>query len=118
MRKAVEYRICDLHPKGAAEAPATRLVAFTYQGRRYRLDACAQCGRDADATLARLVRAATGGAGKVHSRATSASARREAEAIRAWAADRGYTLQARGRIPAGIRRAYEQAQLLVPAGAS
>jgi hypothetical protein len=97
--------LCDLQHHAVASAhQAVETVAFTYQGKRYRVDLCADDLAEFNRWMATLTQARPS---QRSSRARSAPGRREAKALRQWAAENGYHLEPRGRIPAAIRRAYE-----------
>lgn len=108
--------VCDLH---RGEALATSKFAIAIDGDKVALDVCDQHLREIRAKVKPwLTRAARGTATPTKTRravratkATKSRPKRDPEAplIRAWAAENGLDMPARGRIPTAVKQAYKQA---------
>ncbi|MGC5225275.1 histone-like nucleoid-structuring protein Lsr2 [Micromonospora sp. DT81.3] len=99
--KTVVSVVDDIDGSDSAET-----VTFTYQGATYEID-LARKNRDAlDAALSPFIEAARstsrGGAPRA-----KAQVEQDPAAIRAWAADNGIEVSARGRIPRSVRDQYK-----------
>lgn len=106
---------CDLDDEVTA---AAQTVVFGYEGQTYEFELCPAHLDEFHRVMGAYVGAArlTGGS----TRQTPGSARAsggarqanpsELAAIRQWARVQGYEINDRGRIPAGVREAYEAAQ--------
>jgi hypothetical protein len=107
----VEVRLtCDLD-EAAIEATE---VVFGYDGRSYTFELCEDHLTEFNELLGAWAGAArrVGGmnvAGHPIPRPRRAPERAELTAIREWANQNGYELSERGRLPAGIRKEYEEA---------
>jgi Lsr2 len=108
MAQRVEISLVDDIDGGQAD----ETVAFGYQGAAYEIDLS-----DANAAKLRKVlgpyvekaRKSAGGAQVRRRRPRSGSSREHSAQVRAWAKQRGYKVNERGRIPANIMAEYEQA---------
>ena len=129
-RKSKVVLVCDRH-RGEVEAVASVEVAL--DGDRRRMDLCAEhiaefqkaikpwtsigaggrtrrSAKPAGTGRTRRAAAGTNGAGtKAAAKGAADAGPVDANAIRAWARDNGYTVGARGRIPAPVREAYAAA---------
>jgi Lsr2 len=92
-------------------------VSFSLDGADYEIDLNESNAEDLRNTLGEYVAAArrTGGrikrgTGSVKSAARPAADREQTKAIREWARSNGFDLADRGRIPANVLTAYEEAQ--------
>jgi hypothetical protein len=93
------------------KAGQNRSIAFAVEGVEYEIDVTAARAKKFHDFLAPFMVNARRVGGARQSRATQ-PARRDAlqtKAIRAWAADHGYPINRRGRIPAEIESAYHGA---------
>jgi hypothetical protein len=95
---------------------ATETVSFAVDGRNYTIDLSEKNATALREMFSRYVAAGTRvgrGAGTWRPGLTSSAqrtSRADNQAIRAWAADNGHELSARGRIPTSVVDAYEAAQ--------
>ena len=90
-------------------------VAFGLDGRTYEIDLSSKNADKLRASLADYVAGARRGGGRGRSAARSATppaaaTRERSHAIRQWARESGHDVSDRGRIPASVIEAYEQAQ--------
>lgn len=93
--------ICDMH---GMQIEATGSFEFTVDGERHHLDLCDDHLVEVREAMRPWIRAS------VESRDGTAAARRNSTAaIRAWAAENGVKLPARGRIPRAVHEAYRAA---------
>ena len=98
--KTVVSVVDDIDGSGSAET-----VTFTYDGVAYEID-LARKNRDAlDAALSPFIEAARS-TGRGSARRIKPSGDEDSAAIRAWAADNGIEVSARGRIPRDVRDRY------------
>ena len=96
---------------GSADAQA---IQFSYAGTEYTIDLAKKNRAALEKALKPYIEAGT----KVSKRATRATSRArrsgsngtDLAAVRAWAAENGYELSSRGRIPRAVLEAYEAAQ--------
>jgi Lsr2 len=115
-QKVVVEMVDDLD--GTAGSDVTT-VAFALDGRGYEIDLNERNARKLRDSLAEFIAAgrrqrAGRGSGGASSRPAAsthdAAARERAHAIREWAREAGHEVSGRGRIPAAVVEAYEQAQ--------
>jgi hypothetical protein len=99
-------------------------VAFALDGRGYEIDLNERNARKLRDTLADFVAAGRrqrsgrgGGASRPAASSHDAAARERAHAIREWAREAGHEVSGRGRIPAAVVQAYEQARSAKGTGA-
>jgi len=91
-------------------------VGFALDGRSYEIDLNGRNAENLRASLAEFIaasrrhRAGRGGGTVKAAPAHDAAARERAHAIREWAREAGHEVSGRGRIPAAVVDAYEQAQ--------
>ena len=107
---------CDLED---GEVPAVETVNFSYDGSAYAFELCERHLEEfhdtmgawiAEARLAdggRRRRTSTGPAARTPRRAPTPAS--DSGSIRTWAREHGYEVSERGRIPAEVRSAYEEA---------
>lgn len=92
---------------------ADETVTFALDGKSYEIDLTTANAEKLRNALAGFVKAGrrtgrtSGGRGKAKGGSSAASSQDTAK-IRAWAKDQGYDVNDRGRVPAGIREAYEK----------
>ncbi|WIY82059.1 Lsr2 family protein [Propionimicrobium sp. PCR01-08-3] len=92
------------------ESPATEKVRFGLDGVNYEIDLSKKNADSLREALAPYVGAARRVRGqRARSAGSTAAAGSSPAEIRAWAADNGYEVSARGRVPAEVRAAYEAA---------
>lgn len=104
----------DLDGSAAEETPMT----FGIDGKHYEIDLSGANKEKLRAALAPFVaaaRRATGGSGARRPASAAATKstrpdREQTQAIREWANSNGFTVAERGRIPATVREAYDEAQ--------
>jgi hypothetical protein len=113
-QKVVVEMVDDLD--GTAGSDVTT-VAFALDGRGYEIDLNERNARKLRDALADFVAAGRrqrpgrgGGASRPAASSHDAAARERAHAIREWAREAGHEVSGRGRIPAAVVQAYEQAQ--------
>jgi hypothetical protein len=97
---------------------AAQTVPFGLDGVAYEIDLSASNSKGLRKELDRYIKAArrTGGRKvRVAGGETPTPRREKTRQVRAWAREAGYEVSARGRIPAGIEQAYEEAQNQPPA---
>jgi hypothetical protein len=111
---------CDLDEE---EVPAVQTVTFGYDGHTYAFELCEQHLEEVNEIFQAWIgaaRLADGGRRRRASAATAAPSRARRSGggggstngsgdIRTWARDNGFSISERGRIPAEVRRAYEEA---------
>jgi len=88
-------------------------VAFGLDGRTYEIDLSSKNADKLRASLADYVAGARRGGGRSAARSATppaAATRERSHAIRQWARESGHGVSDRGRIPASVIEAYEQAQ--------
>lgn len=91
---------------------ATQTVSFALDGTSYEIDLNdknAASLRDAVATYVGHARKVTGARRSRRAQASSATSGNSAKEIRDWARSNGHKVPERGRIPAGVREAFEAA---------
>lgn len=103
--------LCDLE---SGNAPAEETVQFAVGQTAYEIDVCAKHAQQIRSALEPFVthgRKAGGAAatGSRRRRERPASSREQSASIRAWAKERGISVNDRGRIPASVVREYQQA---------
>lgn len=93
------------------ESEAAETVEFGLDGVGYEIDLTAENAERLREELAAWIGAArkNGGRRRPGTRRSSGSSSSKTAEIRAWAQANGYTVSARGRIPADIVEAYEKA---------
>lgn len=94
------------------ETPADEKVRFGLDGTNYEIDLSSDNAvrlREALAPYVGAARVVTDRRPRSTSRAASAASGASATEIRTWAAQNGYEVSSRGRVPAHIRKAYELA---------
>lgn len=93
------------------ESEAAETVEFGLDGVGYEIDLTAENAERLRDQLAEWIGSArkTGGRRRPGTRRNSGSGSSKTAEIRAWAQANGYTVSARGRIPADIVEAYEKA---------
>lgn len=91
--------------------PATQTVTFGIDGVTYEIDLNDEHAAALRESLAEWIGKArrTGGRRAAGRRRASSAAGGETQKIREWARENGIEVSARGRISAGVREAYEQA---------
>ncbi len=102
--------VCDLPHDGEVEGEET--VSFSFDGTAYEIDVCAKHAKELRDKVSPFVDHArkASGAGVGRRRRTRGGPGRERSAeIRAWAKQRGYKVNERGRIPAAIVAEYDAA---------
>ncbi|MHB1928748.1 MAG: histone-like nucleoid-structuring protein Lsr2 [Acidimicrobiales bacterium] len=108
---------CDLDED---EVPAVQTVTFGYDGSNYAFELCEQHLEEVTELFSHWMRVArlANGAGRRRRSAAAAPAARPRRStgpsgatsdIRKWARNNGFSISERGRIPAEVRRAYEEA---------
>lgn len=94
-------------------APAAETVLFGIDGSEYEIDLSAENAAALKTALARYTAAGRRKARSNGKSATRSRARKpqaaSVTAIRRWAADNGYKISTRGRLPAPVVQAYEEA---------
>jgi hypothetical protein len=102
--------VCDLHEQ---ETEGTETVSFALDGAAYEIDVCnehAKALRDAFAPYVGAGRRAGGRAnGRRRARAGGGGGQGRAAEIRAWAREKGITVNERGRIPADVAAKFDAA---------
>ncbi len=91
---------------------ATATVSFAFAGRSYEIDLSDANRAALEEAVSRYITAArrTGAtASRSGSRRTRSAGPGSAADVRAWAQANGFTVPARGRIPAAVREAYDKA---------
>lgn len=90
---------------------AEETVTFALDGTSYEIDLSSDNAAKLRNALLPYIAVAqkTGGRARTGQRRRAASGGSNATEIRAWAADNGYEVSARGRVPAEVRAAYEAA---------
>jgi Lsr2 len=118
-QKVVVEMVDDLD--GTAGSDVTT-VAFALDGRGYEIDLNESNAQKLRDSLAEFIVAArrrrsgrSGGSPRPAASAHDATARERAHAIREWAREAGHEVSGRGRIPASVVEAYEEAQRSVKA---
>jgi Lsr2 len=113
-QKVVVQMVDDLD--GTAGSDVTT-VAFALDGRGYEIDLNERNAQKLRDSLAEFIAAARrrrsgrgGGSSRSAVSAHDAAARERAHAIREWAREAGHEVSGRGRIPASVVEAYEEAQ--------
>jgi Lsr2 len=113
-QKVVVQMVDDLD--GTAGSDVTT-VAFALDGRGYEIDLNERNAQKLRDSLAEFIAAARrrrsgrgGGSSRPAVSAHDAAARERAHAIREWAREAGHEVSGRGRIPASVVEAYEEAQ--------
>lgn len=110
---------CDLDEE---EVPAAQTVTFGYDGYTYAFELCEQhleevneifqawigAARLADGGRRRRSSASSATPARSRRGASGASANGSSD-VRTWARNNGFSISERGRIPAEVRRAYEEA---------
>jgi nucleoid-associated protein Lsr2 len=100
--------VCDLPHDGEVEGEET--VSFSFDGTAYEIDVCAKHAKELRDKVSPFVDHARKASGSGRRRRTRGGPGRERSAeIRAWAKQRGYKVNERGRIPAAIVQEYEAA---------
>jgi Lsr2 len=90
-------------------------VAFAVRGVEYKIDLGAKNLAAFDKAFERFIKSARpvhqarAPRGRAKARSNGAAAKGDVGAMRAWAAEAGYEVSSRGRIPGAIRQAYEAA---------
>jgi hypothetical protein len=106
---------CDLDDD---EVPAAQTVTFGYDGYSYAFELCEQHLEEFNEAMQAYIAAARVADGPRRRRAAATPGRTRRSAatsdassgdIRTWARQNGYEISERGRIPAEIRSAYEEA---------
>ncbi len=108
---------CDLDED---EVPAVQTVTFGYDGSNYAFELCEQHMEEVTELFSHWMSVARGANGATRRRrsvATAPAARSRrgpvstggTSDIREWARNHGFSVSARGRIPAEVRRAYDEA---------
>jgi len=89
---------------------AVETITFALDGNTYEIDLSTENAEKLRSAMSKFVDAArkTGGRAKPGTRRRAATSGNATD-IRIWAAEQGYTVSARGRVPANIREAYEAA---------
>lgn len=114
-QKVIVKVVSDLSGKELGEDATT--VPFALDGVEYEMDLAGTEADELRNTLAKFIAHARRTGGRRKSRTPIPTAGRgpakmdpeQAKAIRAWAADNGYKVSSRGRIPQEVQDAYEQA---------
>jgi hypothetical protein len=94
---------------------ADETVHFGIDGTNYQIDLSTADARalrkvlEQYAKAGRKLPASTSKGGKASASASATIKRDTARKVREWAKDNGYSISARGRVPAGIIEAYQQA---------
>jgi hypothetical protein len=90
---------------------ASGTVSFTYDSKSYEIDLSDKNKKSLEDALAPYIKAArsTGGRGRSTSGSPRGGGRTDLAAIRAWAKDNGHEVSDRGRIPATVIEAYDEA---------
>ncbi len=109
MAQKVQVLLVDDMTGGEAD----ETVTFALDGASYEIDLTTENADKLRGLLADYVEAGrkTGGRasrGRRAGRGSSAGSSQDTAKIRAWAKDNGYEVNDRGRVPAGIREAYEK----------
>ncbi len=100
--------VCDLPHDGEVEGEET--VSFSFDGTAYEIDVCTKHAKELHDKVGPFVDHARKASGVSRRRRTRGGPGRERSAeIRAWAKQRGYKVNERGRIPAQIVQEYEAA---------
>ncbi|GAA2182999.1 Lsr2 family protein [Brooklawnia cerclae] len=104
MAQRVEYILVDDLDQTAAD----ETVRFSLDGVNYEIDLSSANAARLREGLAGYIGSARRNGGR-RARAAASTKAPTATQIRAWAADNGFDVSARGRVPANIRAAYERA---------
>lgn len=85
-------------------------IEFSYGGRSYSIDLSQKNAEQFDEVIKPYLDAATPQRGTSTAKATKATGpKRELGPVRTWAAENGYNLNSRGRIPKEVIEAYDKA---------
>lgn len=105
-QRSIVYITDDLDGTENAET-----VTFAYQGRRFEIDLSKGNREKLEQLLQPYISAGRKAAGGQLARSASRRSRGNANlsAVRSWAAENGYTLNSRGRIPQAVMDAYNAA---------
>ena len=121
--RVIRQIIDDIDKSEIAEGEGER-IEFTFRGVAYQLDLSNANVAKLEKALAPFIDAATSAAAerpsprrrraakktaKRNRRPIARSGKEQLAAIRAWASENGYSVSARGRIPAGVVEAYQTA---------
>lgn len=107
--KPAEYTYTDDLTKGDVPKDDLKEIRFTYKAQQYKIDLGPESSAKLDDALKPFLDAATkigGGSGKAKS---TTPARKDLPEVRAWARENGFTISARGRVPADALEAYDKA---------
>ncbi|MEV8536599.1 Lsr2 family protein [Streptomyces sp. NPDC051211] len=111
MAQKVQVLLVDDLDGGTAD----ETVTFALDGKSYEIDLTSANAEKLRGALEEFVKAGrrTGGraaAGRAKGRAAASAGQPDTAEIRAWAKSNGYNVNDRGRVPAEIREAYENAK--------
>lgn len=104
MAQRVEYILVD----DTDQTSADETVRFSLDGVNYEIDLSSKNAAQLRDGLASYIGAARRNGGR-RSRSSASTKAPTATQIRSWAADNGFDVSARGRVPANVRAAYERA---------
>ncbi len=111
MAKKIVHQLIDDIDGTVLSAGNGETVRFSLDGTSYEIDLSSEHAAKLRAAFAPYIKAGRRAAGSGGTRgAKRASRSPEAARIRAWAADHGYTVSERGRVPAPIVEAYHAAR--------
>ena len=94
---------------GGQEITGTETVAWAFEGKDLEIELCPDHATQLRQRLAEFIEHARKVGATARTKSRPASARRQAETIRAWAKQQGIPISERGRIPATVISQYEAA---------
>lgn len=91
------------------ESPATETVRFGLDGVNYEIDLNDSNSLKLRNALEQWVTSARRSGGRRSVRGTNGASKRDLASVRAWARQNGHDVSSRGRVPAVVQEAYDQA---------